>query len=276
MRKIEEYQVLSFPASRIATIDIGAVGFSKHHVKALVEFDVTDARIKLAALKQQGEKVSFNAWMLKCISETIKEHRLLHGILKGKRKVVLFDDIDIAIIVERQVDGQKVPLPYVIRKANSKTITEITREIESGKGQAINDEGDYVLGPKKQGWLMKLYYALPGCLRRFVWKLILKNPDLVKANMGTVMVTSLGMVGDVEGWIIPVSVHPLCIAIGSIAKKPAVVNNKIVIRERLYLTALVDHDVIDGAPAFRALTYLKDLVESSYGLSGDFDSPEYK
>jgi pyruvate/2-oxoglutarate dehydrogenase complex dihydrolipoamide acyltransferase (E2) component len=34
----------------------------------------------------------------------------------------------------------------------------------------------------------------------------------------------------------------------------------------LFLTALVDHDVIDGAPAFRALTNLKELIENGHGL----------
>jgi len=83
--------------------------------------------------------------------------------------------------------------------------------------------------------------------------------------MGTVMVTSVGMIGEMHGWIIPVSVHPLCFAIGSVVKKPWVVDDEIKIREILYLTALVDHDVIDGAPAVRAFTHLKDLIES--GLS---------
>ena len=66
---------------------------------------------------------------------------------------------------------------------------------------------------------------------------------------------------------LPVSVHPLCFAIGSIVKKPGVVNEKIEVREYLYITVLVDHDVIDGAPAVRALAKFTKLVESGYGLS---------
>ncbi len=80
------------------------------------------------------------------------------------------------------------------------------------------------------------------------------------------MVTSVGMIGEMYGWIIPASVHPLCFAIGSIVKKPWVVNDEIKIREILYLSALVDHDVIDGAPAVRAFNHLKDLIESGSGL----------
>lgn len=63
------------------------------------------------------------------------------------------------------------------------------------------------------------------------------------------------------------SIHPLCFSVGSIVKKPGVVDDKIEIREYLYITALADHDIIDGAPAVRALTKLTRLVESGYGLS---------
>jgi pyruvate/2-oxoglutarate dehydrogenase complex dihydrolipoamide acyltransferase (E2) component len=264
--KDKKFKTVDFPLSRIATIDIGAVGFTKHHMRALVEFDVTEARRRLTALKETDSKISFNAWVIKCISEVVCKHKLLHGIRSGKRKIVIYEDVDISIMIEREIEGVKVPLPYVIRKTNLKSLQDIALEIDSGKEQAINGVEDYVLGTKKQGSLMTLYYALPGFLRRASWKLILKNPALVKENMGTVMITSLGMIGDIEGWIIPVSVHPLSFAIGSIIKKPAVVKDSIEIREHLFLTALVDHDVIDGAPAFRALTNLKELIEKGHGL----------
>jgi pyruvate/2-oxoglutarate dehydrogenase complex dihydrolipoamide acyltransferase (E2) component len=271
MVKDKKFKSVDFPLSRIATIDIGAVGFTKHHIRALVEFDVTEARRRLTTLKESDSKISFNSWVIKCISEVVCKHKLLHGIRSGKRKIVIYEDVDISIMIEREVDGVKVPLPYVIRKTNLKSLQDIAREIDAGKKQAIDGVDDYVLGAKKQGSLMTLYYALPGFLRRSAWKLILRNPALIKENMGTVMVTSLGMIGDIEGWVIPVSVHPLSFAIGSIIQKPAVVKGRIEIREHLFLTALVDHDVIDGAPAFRALTYLKELLEKGHGLPSELD-----
>jgi pyruvate/2-oxoglutarate dehydrogenase complex dihydrolipoamide acyltransferase (E2) component len=64
-----------------------------------------------------------------------------------------------------------------------------------------------------------------------------------------------------------VSIHPICFAIGSTLKKPGVINDRIEIREYLYMTVLVDHDVVDGAPAVRALSKLTKLIESGFGLS---------
>jgi pyruvate/2-oxoglutarate dehydrogenase complex dihydrolipoamide acyltransferase (E2) component len=267
VENIGEYKIETFPISRISTIDIGIAGLKKHHIKALIELDVTEARKMIREKKKLSEKISFNSWLIKCISHAVEESPQIHGIRKGKRKVAIFDDIDISIVIEREIQGEKVPLPYVIRKTNEKSISDICNEIRNGQKQSIKDEGDYILGEKKNDLLMKFYYTMPGFIRRIIWRNIIRSPFLTKQNMGTVIITSVGMMGKINGWVIPVSVHPLCFAIGSIVKKPGVIDDRIEVREYLYITVLVDHDIIDGAPAVRALSKLTKLVESGFGLS---------
>jgi pyruvate/2-oxoglutarate dehydrogenase complex dihydrolipoamide acyltransferase (E2) component len=266
MKYLGEYRTEIFPSSRIATIDIGAASRMKHHIRALIELDVTEARQMIRDKKKQA-KISFNAWLIKCISKAVEECRAIHGVRKGKRKIVIFEDVDISIMIEREVQGEKVPLPYVIRKTNEKSISEIYNEIRMGQGQAINGEGNFVLGEKKNETLMKIYYSMPGFIRRMIWSKIIQNPFFTKENMGTVMITSVGMMGKINGWVLPVSIHPLSFAVGSIIKKPGIKDDRIEIREYLYMTVSVDHDVIDGAPAVRALSKLTELIEGGYGLS---------
>lgn len=260
MKHAGKYEVLSFPASRIGTIDIGKVGLSKHYIAALIELDITQARRNIRE-KRASSQISFTAWLVKSISHAIANYPQLHGVRKGKRKTLIFHDIDISIMVERKVQGEKVPLPYIIRKTNEKSIAEIHDEIHRARTQEIHGEGDYVLGKKNNAFLMKLYYAMPGCLRRMAWHHILRDPFSVKRMIGTVMMTSIGMAGTVRGWVIPRGIHPLVLAVSSIVKKPGVVGEQIEIREYLPITVLVDHDVIDGAPAARALTRLARIVE---------------
>lgn len=59
-----------FPKSRIGTLDVFALGLKKHHVKALVELDVTLARERIRQHKEAGRAISFTAWMVKTISRT--------------------------------------------------------------------------------------------------------------------------------------------------------------------------------------------------------------
>ena len=45
--------------------------------------------------------------------------------------------------------------------------------------------------------------------------------------MGTVMITTVGLVGHAKGWIIPFSMHPLCLALGSLNEQPSVYRGEI-------------------------------------------------
>ncbi|HWQ22133.1 MAG TPA: 2-oxo acid dehydrogenase subunit E2, partial [Clostridia bacterium] len=85
-------------------------------------------------------------------------------------------------------------------------------------------------------------------------------------EMGTAMVSSLNMLGRFKGWFVPVGIHTLIVGVGSTSRKPGIVDGRIEIREFLDLTVLVDHDVVDGAPAARALSRLTKIMESGFGL----------
>lgn len=88
---------------------------------------------------------------------------------------------------------------------------------------------------------------------------MINHPKLAYQKMGNVSITSLGMMGRINGWFIHKSIHPISFGIGSIIQKPTVVDNDIKIREILNMTILMDHDVIDGANMVR---FLKELTEN--------------
>jgi pyruvate/2-oxoglutarate dehydrogenase complex dihydrolipoamide acyltransferase (E2) component len=255
------YNFQFIPKSRIATFDVFSIGLSKHHVSALIEFDVTIGREKLKELKANGIRISFNAWIIKVISKILEQHREASAYLYNKKKLIIFKDINISIIVQKEIGDKKVPIPLVIKKTNEKSVTEITQEIEKSKNEILSDK-DIVLNRKPKPY-ERLYYILPGCIRRSFWKFMLRHPRIAYKNMGNVAITSLVMAGHINGWFIHKSVHPISFGIGSIIKKPVVIENEIKIREILNMTILFDHDVIDGTPFAR---FLKDLSKSiEYG-----------
>jgi pyruvate/2-oxoglutarate dehydrogenase complex dihydrolipoamide acyltransferase (E2) component len=69
------------------------------------------------------------------------------------------------------------------------------------------------------------------------------------------------MFGPGGGWGIPIAVTPLFITLGGIAARPVVVRGQIEMREYLSLTLTFDHEVVDGAPAARFASRLKELIE---------------
>ena len=263
-----QFHEINYPSSRQFTMDLGKIGREKHHVKALLEIDVTEARKKIKMNRQAGKKIAFLAWLIKVTADCIKLHQIVNGINQPKRnRVVVFYDVDLCVVVEKEVGGVRVPLPYVIRKANQKTYEQINAEIQQAKNQIVSDEGNYVLGTSYRTSLMKIFVRFPAWLRLMLMRIfVFDNPARVKNMMGTVMVTTVGMLGHTRGWLVPFSMHPLCLAFGSLNKQPRVYKGEIQIREILHLTVLIDHDVVDGMPAAKFVDDLVRKMEAGWEL----------
>lgn len=259
------YEIHRFPNSRIASIDVCEIGNQKHHVTGLVEIDVTLSRKKIRAYnKTHSNKISFNAWLINVIGSTIKKYETSASYLIGKNKLIIFDDINVSIVVEKDINGQKVPIPLMIEKANEASIESITMQITEAKNKELTEK-EIVLQKKTKKY-ERIYYLLPRFLRRYVWKFILKHPKIAYKKMGNVAFTSIGMMGKVNGWFIPISVHPICFGIGSIIRKPSVIDDRIEIREILNMSVLIDHDVIDGAPMARLISDLSKNIENGLNI----------
>lgn len=204
--------------------------------------------------------MSFNGWLIKVISGVLQKHPEAAAFLYNKRKLICFSDINISILVEKEINNTRVPIPFVIEKTNEKSALDITMEIENVKNLELTNK-DIVLN-KQTSQLERLYYQMPGFIRRVVWKLILGNPKFAFKKMGNCVITSVGMMGKINGWFVHKSVHPISFGVGSVLKKPVVINNIIKIRKILNMTVLVDHDVIDGAPMVRFLNDLTRYLEN--------------
>ncbi len=263
MDVIGKYRIEKFPSSRLGSLDILHEGKQKHHVTALIETDVTIARDRLKELSErEGEKVSFTGWLIHCIGQAAARFPESHAAMKGN-KIYVFEDVDVSMIIERDVGGKRVPLPYIVRRANMKTVLQIHREIRAVQ----HEPGNVVaLGSESDQKRMRLYTKLPRWIRRAFWRSLRGNALAIKKNMGTVVVTAIGMFGKGAAWPIPIGIHPLEIAVGSIFEKPWGVNGTIALRDILHLTVMLDHDVIDGAPAARFLSHLNELISTGFGL----------
>jgi hypothetical protein len=150
-------------------------------------------------------------------------------------------------------------VPTIIRAANQKTVFEIHQEIRAAQTTPANQADTFQL--------MQWYLRLPGFIRRFFFHVLTRSPYLMKRYGGTVMVTAVGMFAEGGGWGIPLPGHPLCITLGGMVNKPAIISGRLETREYLCITISVDHDLVDGAPAARFSKCFKQLIESGYGLT---------
>lgn len=131
-RQRHGYKVVSYPkVRRILALMYPAVQ-RKPMIHGLLEVDVTKARELLRDHKAKtGESLSFTAFIATCLARAIDENKSLQACRKGSKHLVLFDAVDIAIPIEREMAEQKQPIIYIIRGANNKTFQEIHHEIRA-------------------------------------------------------------------------------------------------------------------------------------------------
>ncbi len=260
-KRLKNYKEVPIPKIRRVYSDQPRDVQRKPIFHALVEVDVTKARQALREHKAStGESLSFTAFIATCLGRAVDEHKAVQAYRKGRKHLILFDEVDVLTMVESHSGELILPVAYIIRAANKKTFREIHEEIRSAQAHKVQIAQVW----KRMQW----FVCLPAFVRNGFWRVVRKNPHLLKRVVGTVTLTAIGMFGEGAGWGIPFrnANHTLMITLGGIGEKPGIVDGHIVIREYLSMTLSMDHDIIDGAPAARFTERLKDLIESGYGL----------
>src|SRR6266699_2058307 len=109
-----KYEVVPYPKlRRVLEIMYPSVK-RKPMIHGLLEVDVTRARAHLRDHKAKtGESLSFTAFIITCLARAVDESKSLHACRKGSKHLVLFDEVDVATAIEREVAGQKQPIVYI-------------------------------------------------------------------------------------------------------------------------------------------------------------------
>ncbi len=211
---------------------------SQHSMHTLLEVDVTAAR---AAIREHrvktGRPLSFNAYVVGCFARAIAADPRVGAVRHGRRKLLVFSSVDVAMPVESEVEDEPIPVPHLIRGAERKSLERISAEISGGAAGPVPYAGTRRL--------MGVWTLLPGRLRRALLRLVLSDGRRRKRLMGTTLVTAVGLPGRGRAWGLPNgSNYPVALVIGGLRLGQDG-------RETVALTLTFDHDTVNGAPAAR-------------------------
>ena len=202
------------------------------HVSSFVETDMTNIvlwrnKIKNAFQKREGEKITFMPIIVHAIIRAIKDFPMINISVEGD-KIIKKNNINIGIAVARADGNLIVP---VIKNADQLSLIGLTKKINDLALRAKNNQ---------------------------------LKPDEIKG--GTYTVSNIGSFGNILGTPIINQPQVAIMAVGSIEKKPAVIETPqgdlIGIRHKMYLSHSYDHRVVDGALGGMFVKRVSDYLEN--------------
>jgi pyruvate/2-oxoglutarate dehydrogenase complex dihydrolipoamide acyltransferase (E2) component len=258
-----------YPKLRNFILDLMAEGRRKSTVNLLFEADLAPIRHHLAGHKAAtGERISVTTYIAKSLACVIDEDKSMHAYRHGKSRLIVFDEVDLAVMVERDIDGGLMPVTCIVRAANRKNSAEIHQELQAAKIAPLGESGP-------MSALEKQFFELPTPLRKIVWFFIRRDPVLFKQLAGTVGITSLGMHASGLAIGFPITPMTLTLCIGSAGKKLVLENGSPVERECIQLNLSANHDIVDGAPLMRFIDRFKKVLEEGCALDHLQPAEEY-
>ncbi|MCI2803476.1 dihydrolipoamide acetyltransferase family protein [Staphylococcus pettenkoferi] len=196
------------------------------HGWMMVEADATSLvntrnQYKADFKKKEGYNLTYFAFFIKAVAESLKEYPLLNSSWQGD-EIVVHKDINISIAV---ADENKLYVP-VIKHADEKSIKGIAREVNELATKARQQK--------------------------------LTAEDMVG---GTFTVNSTGTFGSVSSMGIINHPQAAILQVESIVKKPVVIDDMIAIRHMVNLCISIDHRILDGLLTGRFMQAVKKRVE---------------
>lgn len=165
------------------------------------------------------------------------------------------DGVDVFFIVSAE-DGAELSGVKVV-DADRKSAAEVAGELER-RARRIRSGEDAELGRTKRMLARTPVRLLGPAMRAAAWLTTDRGVDLPGAGLpreafGSAIVSSVGMFGIGHAYA-PLASHyrvPFLVLVGEVAPRPVVVDDDVVARPILTLTATLDHRYVDGFHAAR-------------------------
>jgi len=250
MRSVEVHRI---PRSRRLVTEALRIGRHQIPIHGLFDVDVTDVRQRLGA---HDPPLSMTAFVAACVGRAAATHPEVHGYRNWRGRLVIHRHVDIATLLEVSTPDGVFPLAHLIVDADSRSVADISDEIRT-----VVQNPDAAPAHKLLSRGLPAVVAVPGLVRFGYW---LANRSVVlRRRTGTVSLTAVGMFGGGGGFGIAAQTLPtLGVVVGGISPQPRAIDNRIVVRDIMDVTATVDHRIIDGAPTARFAADLRELLHS--------------
>src|SRR5262249_12918106 len=119
-------KIVRYPRLRNFVLDVLAEGRRKKIAHLMLEADIGPMRERLAQHQRAGlGPVSITSYVAKSFACAIDDDKCMQAYRLGKSRLVVFDDVDLTFMVEREWEGEPLLVFSIVRAAQRKTAQEI-------------------------------------------------------------------------------------------------------------------------------------------------------
>jgi hypothetical protein len=130
------------PRLRNFILDVLAEGRRKNIAHNMLEADIGPMRERLVEHRRAGlGPVSITSYVAKSFACAIDDDKRMQAYRLGKSRLVVFDDVDLTFMVEREWEGEPLLVSSIVRAAQRKTTHEIHRELQAAKETLLGTDG---------------------------------------------------------------------------------------------------------------------------------------
>ena len=231
----------------------------------MVELDVTELERYIAEKRKEGVKTTLTYLITQIIGRAIRQEVPELNTYVRRGKIIQRENVDATVSV-LLAGGQMGSVK--VENADQLTTAEIASFIgkkiaDSRKGNENDTMQSKSLLAKMpwplRNWFFKIYQTIT-----IHWGISVPGIGLDSNSFGSFIVSNIGTVGLDTGYgsLLPSSNISFVFILGSINKKPVVIDDKIEIRRVMWLSSTLDHRVVDGSHGGRLFRIIKQIAKN--------------
>ncbi len=229
-----------------------------------VELDVTELEKYITARRKEGIKITLTHVITLIVGRAIKQEIPELNTFLKRGKITQRQKIDAMVSVLLPEGMGSVKIENIDKLNISELANEIAGKIKASRKGHENKTMQTKDSLSKIPWPFRSWVFFLYRLFTIHWGFSFPFIKLSANSFGSYVVSNIGTLGLDSGYgaLMPSSNVSIVMILGGVAKKPVVIDDKIVPRRILSLSATLDHRVVDGSHGGKLFRFIKHAVKA--------------
>jgi pyruvate dehydrogenase E2 component (dihydrolipoamide acetyltransferase) len=228
-----------------------------------VELDVTDLEKFVAQKRREGLKITLTHIFTLAVSRALRDEVPELNCYVRRGNIIPRKQVDTMVSV--LIKGGQMS-SVLVRNTDMLSLAQLSDALTKGINKTRSGEENMTM--RMKGRIARIPWPFRGWIFRLIKfftvgaGISIPSIGLTANNFGSFVMTNIGTIGLDTGFpaLFPVSNVSFVFVMGGISKKPVVVDDEVVIRRMITLSAAMDHRLVDAVHGGKLFRYIRNIV----------------